>query len=95
METELIMKQLNIPTIVLTDINPKNVDSFETPFVLQSNDYVVKPMGVWKDVLPTIRDILISKVILAHIPEKSKAISKVEILNKYFFIHQSQKLCTK
>ena len=88
----LIIKQLNIPTIVLTDINPKNVDSFEIPFVLQSNDYVVKPMGVWKDVLPTIRDILISKVILAHIPEKSKVKIKAELLKKYIFIHQSQKL---
>ena len=91
----LIIKQLNIPTIVLTDINPKNVDSHETPFVLQSNDYVVKPMGVWKDVLPTIRDILISKVILAHLPEKSKVNIKAELLNKHIFIHQSQKLRIK
>ncbi|MCK4480257.1 MAG: hypothetical protein KAV01_07000 [Candidatus Lokiarchaeota archaeon] len=91
----LIIKQLNIPTIVLTDINPKNVDSHEIPFVLQSNDYVVKPMGVWKDVLPTIRDILISKVILAHIPDRSKVNSKVELLNKDIFIHQSQKLRIK
>lgn len=91
----LIIKQLNIPTIVLTDINPKNVDSHEFPFVLQSEDYVVKPMGVWKDVLPTIRDILISKVILAHIPDRSKVNSKVELLNKDIFIHQSQKLRIK
>ena len=91
----LIIKQLNIPTIVLTDINPKNVDSHEIPFVLQSKDYVVKPMGVWKDVLPTIRDILISKVILAHIPDRSKVNSKVELLNKDIFIHQSQKLRIK
>ena len=91
----LIIKRFHIPTIILTDIDPKNIDSLEIPLILNSYDYIVKPMGVWKDVLPTIRDLLISKVILAHIPDRSKVNSKVELLNKDIFIHQSQKLRIK
>ena len=52
----LIIKQFNITTIVLTDINPQNLSFLEIPIILKSYDYIVKPMGVWKEELPKIKD---------------------------------------
>ena len=90
-----IIKQFNITTIVLTDVDPKNMDSLEVPLVLKSYDYIVKPIGVWKDVLPTIGDKLISKVILADIGKNNKIDNKIRFLNKQIFIQQSQKVKIK
>lgn len=88
----LIIKQFHVPTIILTDIDPKNIDSLEIPLILNSYDYIVKPKGVWKEVLPTIKDILISKVILTDNTKIHKLDSKARLLKKYVFITKSQKL---
>lgn len=90
-----IIKQFNITTIVLTDVDPKNMDSLEVPLILKSYDYIVKPIGVWKDVLPTIGDKLILKVILADIGKNNKIDNKIRLLNKQIFIQQSQKVKIK
>ena len=44
-----IMKSFPIKTIILTDKNPKTLDSSNIPIILKSYDYIVKPNGVWKD----------------------------------------------
>ncbi|MFX1500865.1 MAG: chemotaxis protein CheB [Promethearchaeota archaeon] len=88
----LLMKQFSIPTIVLTDVDPKIIDSFEMPIILKSYDYIVKPIGIWKEVLPKIKDKLISKIILTDISKKQKIDSKSRLLNKNTFIKKSQKL---
>jgi two-component system chemotaxis response regulator CheB len=90
-----ILKQFNITTIILTDLDPTNVDSLEIPFILKSYDYIIKPSGVWKDVIPTIKDKLISKVILADIGKGNKIDNKIRLLSKNLFIQQSQKVTFK
>jgi len=89
------IEQFNIPTIVLTDINPKKVNSFEIPLISKAYDYIVKPTGVWKDVLPTIKEKLISKVRMIDISKIQKIDSKSRLLIKNAFIRQSQNLKTK
>ncbi len=91
----LFIKHFNIPTIVLTDINPKEVNSFEIPLISKAYDYIVKPTGIWKDVLPTIKEKLISKVRTIDISKIQKIDSKSRLLNKNTFIQQSQKLRMK
>jgi len=80
-----------IITIILTDTDPKILDSAKIPIILKSYDYIVKPKGVWKDELPKIREKIISKIEMAHILKIQKIDSKSRLLNKNNFIHQSQK----
>ena len=87
-----IMKSFPIKTIILTDKNPKTLDSSNIPIILKSYDYIVKPNGVWKDELPKIRDKIISKVLMIEIPKIHKIDSKTRQMNKDIFIQQSQKL---
>ncbi|UCC20752.1 MAG: hypothetical protein JSV62_05560 [Promethearchaeota archaeon] len=87
-----IIKNFNITTIVLTDIDPNKIDSLEIPHILRFYDYIVKPEGIWKDVIPTIKDKLISKVILAEIRKLNKIDDKVRLLSKNIFIQKSQKV---
>ncbi|MFX1418317.1 MAG: chemotaxis protein CheB [Promethearchaeota archaeon] len=91
----LIINQFKINTILLTDVDLKNVDTPEITLFLNSYDYIVKPVGVWKEVLPSIKDILVSKVILADIPKMSKIDNKIRLRNKQIFIQHIQKLRTK
>ncbi len=86
-----IIKNFNITTIVLTDLDPKKMVSLEIPFILKSYDYIVKPTGIWKDVIPTIKDKLISKVLLAEIAITNKIDNKIRLLNKQLFVQQGQK----
>ena len=87
-----VMKSFPIETIILTDKNPKTLDSTNIPIILKSYDYIVKPNGVWKDELPKIRDKIISKVLMIEVREIHKIDSKTRQMNKNIFIQQSQKL---
>jgi len=87
-----VIKSSPIKTIILTDINPKTLNSSKIPIILKSFDYIVKPDGVWKDELPKIRDKIISKVLMIEIPKIHKINSKTRQINKNIFIQQSQKL---
>jgi two-component system chemotaxis response regulator CheB len=87
-----IIKNFNIPTIVLTDLDPKKIDLLDIPYILKFYDYLVKPEGIWKDVIPTIKDKLISKVILIEIGKKNKIDNKVRLLSKNLFIQKSQEI---
>ena len=86
----LLINQFNIPTIVLTDINPKDINSTEIPLILKLYDYIVKPTGVWKEVLPTIKENLLSKVQMINISNILKTDSKSRLLTKETFIQQTQ-----
>jgi two-component system chemotaxis response regulator CheB len=87
-----IIKNFNIPTIVLTDLDPKKIDLLDIPYNLKFYDYVVKPEGIWKDVIPTIKDKLISKVILIEIGKRNKIDNKIRLLSKNLFIQKSQEI---
>jgi len=87
----LIMKKFKIITIVLTDVDPKDLNSLEIPLVLKSYDYIVKPVGIWKNEIPKIREKLIAKVLLSDIPKINKIDNKTRLLNKKYFVQQNQK----
>ncbi|MHA2130394.1 MAG: chemotaxis protein CheB [Promethearchaeota archaeon] len=87
-----IIKNYLINTIVLTDKNPKMLDTAKIPLILKSYDYIVKPEGIWKEELPKIKDKIISKVLMADIPKAHKIDSKSRLMSKNIFIQQSQKL---
>ncbi len=87
-----IVKFYLISTIVLTDVNPKNIDVFEVPILLKSYDYILKPNGIWKDELPKIKENIFSKILMVDIPKIHKIDNKTRIMNKNVFIRQSQKL---
>jgi two-component system chemotaxis response regulator CheB len=91
----LIIKQFNIITIVITDIDPNKTDSLDIPHALKFYDYIVKPEGIWKEVIPTIKGKLISKVILADFGKTNNIDNKTRILNKNLFIRQSQNVKIK
>ncbi|MFX1389223.1 MAG: chemotaxis protein CheB [Promethearchaeota archaeon] len=84
-----IIKQINITTIVITDLDPKKMDTLDIPFILKFYDYIVKPEGIWKDVIPTIKDKLISKIILTDFGKTNKIDNRIRLLNKQLFIQKS------
>ncbi len=90
-----IIKDFKFSTIVLTDVDPKMVDILEIPFILKSYDFIIKPIGIWKDELPKIRDKIITKILLVDVPRTHKIDNKVRLLDKNKFIRQSQGLRTK
>ena len=86
-----LMETFPIKTIILSDKNPETLDSSKIPIILKSYDYIVKPDGIWKEELPKIRDIIISKVLMVDIPKMHKLDSRTRQFNKNLFIKQSQK----
>lgn len=91
----LIIKQFDITTIVLSDKDPSNIDSLDIPLILKFYDYIVKPEGIWKEVIPTIKDKLISKIIMADIAKVNKIDNKIRLLSKDIFIQKSQEVKIK
>jgi len=89
-----IMKFYPIKVIVLTDVNPKDVDVFDVPILLNSYDYILKPKGIWKEELPKIKEKLLSKILKIDIPINQKMDNKTRLMNKNVFIQQSQNLRT-
>lgn len=77
--------------IILTDINPQMVNSHEIPTILKSNDYIIKPHGVWKEELPKIKDNLISKILLVGVSKQHKMSNKIGLTTKNRVIHENQK----
>jgi two-component system chemotaxis response regulator CheB len=84
-----IAKDYDIPTIVLTDDDPKVLESFEIPDVLKSYDYIIKPPGIWRETLPKIKEELISKIFELNISNR-KVVDMKERLNKELVIPQNQ-----
>ncbi|MHA1985562.1 MAG: chemotaxis protein CheB [Promethearchaeota archaeon] len=90
-----IMKLYPIKVIVLTDVNPKNIDILDVPILLKSYDYIFKPNGIWKDELPKIEEKLLLKILMVDIPINQKMDNKIRLMKKNIFIQQSQNLRTK
>lgn len=90
-----IIKGFKFVTIVLTDVDPKSVDVLGIPFTLKSYDYVIKPMGIWKNELPKIREKIISKILMVGIPSTQKIDNKARLIDRNKFIRESQKFRSK
>ena len=90
-----IIKGFKFVTIVLTDVDPKSVDVLGIPFSLKSYDYVIKPMGIWKNELPKIRDKIISKILMVGIPSTQKIDNRARLIDRNKFIRESQKFRSK
>lgn len=88
----LIIKQFRILTIIITDGDPQTLSSIEIPDILKSHDYIIKPSGVWRETLPKIKDVLISKVLKKNLSEIGKLDSRARLIDKHRFIQQSQKI---
>ncbi len=92
---EDIVKKFKIPTIIITDVDPKGLDLNSMPLFFNSYDYVMKPSGIWKEELPKIKKQIISKILMAKIPKAQRLDSKVRIMNRNAFLRQSQKVNVK
>jgi len=90
-----LINRFNIPTIILTDKNPKLTTHSTLPLISKSYDYIIKPEGVWREQLPKIRDQLIAKILMIDIPKSHKLDSKTRLINKSLFIQQSQQIRKK
>ena len=67
-----VVKFNPIKTIVLTDINPKDIDIFDVPIILKSYDYIIKPIGIWKGTALASRYLFIwSTTLLNSAPVRS------------------------
>ncbi|MFX1313464.1 MAG: chemotaxis protein CheB [Promethearchaeota archaeon] len=86
-----LTKDFSIHTIILIDVNPKMLNSVDIPIILKSQDYIIKPIGVWKDELPKIKNRLISKVLTIHSSKFHKIDNKYRLREKKKFIQDGQK----
>ncbi|MBN1801174.1 MAG: chemotaxis-specific protein-glutamate methyltransferase CheB [Candidatus Lokiarchaeota archaeon] len=60
-----IMKDYPVPTIILSAVNPQNMDTSVQALLMGAFDYVIKPGGIGAKDLPRFREELRSKVLLA------------------------------
>jgi two-component system chemotaxis response regulator CheB len=62
---KLIMKEYPTPTVILSAISPKNLDSSIQALLMGAFDYIIKPGGIGAKELPRFREELLAKVLLA------------------------------
>ncbi|MFX1573911.1 MAG: chemotaxis protein CheB [Promethearchaeota archaeon] len=62
---KIIMKDHPTPTIILSAISPKNLDSSVQALLMGAFDYIIKPGGIGAKDLPRFRKELLAKVLLA------------------------------
>ena len=62
---KLIMKEQPTPTVILSAISPKNLDSSIQALLMGAFDYLIKPGGIGAKDLPRFREELLEKVLLA------------------------------
>ncbi len=60
-----IMKDFPVPTIILSAVNPQNMDASVQALLMGAFDYIIKPGGIGAKDLPRFREELRSKVLLA------------------------------
>jgi two-component system chemotaxis response regulator CheB len=93
---KMIMDENPTPTVILSAINPKNLDSSIQALLMGAFDYIIKPGGIGAKDLPRFRKELLAKVLLASqsqikrifrkenkFDEKSKSLRQ-EIVNEIF-----------
>ena len=62
---KLIMEEQPTPTVILSAISPKNLDSSIQALLMGAFDYLIKPGGIGAKDLPRFREELLEKVLLA------------------------------
>ncbi|MFX1278850.1 MAG: chemotaxis-specific protein-glutamate methyltransferase CheB [Promethearchaeota archaeon] len=62
---KMIMEERPTPTVILSAISPKNLDSSIQALLMGAFDYIIKPGGIGAKDLPKFREELLSKVLLA------------------------------
>jgi two-component system chemotaxis response regulator CheB len=83
-----LMKEVSVPTIILTSSPPGQIDNSLKPLTSKCFAYIFKPKGLWSQNLPKIRDELIAKVLKA-------AESTTIGLNNQTFFKDSQVITLK
>ena len=74
---KLIMEGHPTPTVILSAISPKNLDSSIQALLMGAFDYIIKPGGLGAKDLPRFREELLAKVLLAS-QSQIKRIFKTE-----------------
>ncbi len=74
---KLIMESHPTPTVILSAISPKNLDSSIQALLMGAFDYIIKPGGLGAKDLPRFREELLAKVLLAS-QSQIKKIFKTE-----------------
>ena len=92
---DAILKKFKIPTIIITDVNPKDLELSDMPLFYNSYDYVLKPSGIWKDELPKIKKQILSKLLMVKIQKTQKFDVKARLRDRNVFLRKSQKLRPK
>ncbi|MFX1343615.1 MAG: chemotaxis-specific protein-glutamate methyltransferase CheB [Promethearchaeota archaeon] len=62
---KVIMEERPTPTVILSAISPKNLDSSIQALLMGAFDYIIKPGGIGAKDLPRFREELLAKVLLA------------------------------
>lgn len=62
---KMIMDECPTPTVILSAISPKNLDSSIQALLMGAFDYIIKPGGIGAKDLPRFREELLGKVLLA------------------------------
>ncbi|MHA2180316.1 MAG: chemotaxis protein CheB [Promethearchaeota archaeon] len=62
---KLVMEKYPTPTVILSAISPKNLDSSIQALLMGAFDYIIKPGGIGAKELPKFREELLAKVLLA------------------------------
>ncbi len=75
---KLIMEVHPTPTVILSAISPKNLDSSIQALLMGAFDYIIKPGGIGAKDLPRFREELLAKVLLASQSQIKKIFQKEE-----------------
>jgi len=79
---KLIMEEHPTPTVILSAISPKDLDSSIQALLMGAFDYIIKPGGIGAKDLPMFREELLAKVLLASQSQIKRIFRKEESLLK-------------
>lgn len=85
-----IMDDYPVPTIILSAINPQNMDASVQALLMGAFDYIIKPGGIGAKDLPRFREELRSKVLLASQSQIKKIFSKESSRRKKTSLRQQR-----
>ncbi|MFX0035403.1 MAG: chemotaxis-specific protein-glutamate methyltransferase CheB [Candidatus Hermodarchaeota archaeon] len=77
---KLIMEEHPTPTVILSAISPKNLDSSIQALLMGAFDYIIKPGGIGAKDLPRFSEELLAKVLLASQSQIKRIFKKEETL---------------
>lgn len=75
---KMIMDEHPTPTVILSAISPKNLDSSIQALLMGAFDYIIKPGGIGAKDLPLFREELLAKVLLASQSQIKRIFKKEE-----------------